>query len=86
MRRRVDFARNADDFRCALMGALGYSAHFIEEETGLSTNQIRYRLGKASIKLRDFRDGRSRVANQVLTASSELVAKQIRKQMRLMAG
>jgi hypothetical protein len=83
---RVDFARNADDFRCALMGALGYSAQFIEQETGLSDNQIRYRLAKAHIKMRDFRNGNSKMSRRVLTATSEMAATHLRKEVRLIAG
>ena len=57
--RRVDFLTDVDDFRVALLGALGKSTRFITTHTDLTPYQVNYRLTKAGIKRRDYRDGTS---------------------------
>jgi hypothetical protein len=61
---RVDW----NDERCmevALLGDLGFSAGYIMAETGFSLCQTRYRLGKAGVKLMNYRNGTSESAATV---------------------
>lgn len=56
-----------EDLQCAILGGMGFSTKMIAERTGLSPCQISYRLNKASIKRRDYRDGTSDVADRMLS-------------------
>ena len=78
MSRRVDFARNLDDFRCALLASLGFASSYIEERCGLTGGQISYRLRKAAIKRADYREGRSRTAAIVMRQASAVVAEEVK--------
>lgn len=72
-RRFVNFTGNEDDFTVAMMGALGFGTHAIQEKTGLTFCQVTYRLNMGGIKRADYRRGSSRVAKHALhtlTASS----------------
>ena len=69
-----------------LMGQLGYSSRFIEAETGLSWGQISYRLRKAGVRRKDYRNGSSSLARRVLRVANDVAAKETRKQIKLMAG
>lgn len=64
--RRVDFAREGEDFEVALLGSLGKSTKFIVKYTGLSPCQVTYRLGRGKIKRKDYRDGTSAVSKKIL--------------------
>ena len=55
-----------DDFRCALMGSLGFSTRHIIEHTGLTPSQVCYRLRLGGIKRSDYRNGNSAVASSML--------------------
>lgn len=53
------------DFTCAQLGAWGFSTQAIAKRTGLTKCQVTYRLHKAAIKRKDYRDGISHVANLI---------------------
>lgn len=72
-KRAVDFHNNVSDFKCALLGAMGFSTQFITEKTGLSGSQIVYRLNKAGVKRTDYRNGKGKVARFVLRQTAETV-------------
>lgn len=72
-KRVVDFHHNVSDFKCALLGAMGFSTQFIEEKTGLRPSQIVYRLNKAGVKRTDYRNGKGKVARLVLRSTAEMV-------------
>lgn len=55
-----------DDLRCALLAKLGFSTKMICETTGLTPCQVSYRLNKARIKRKDYRDGESDMAELVV--------------------
>lgn len=55
-----------EDLQCAILGALGFSTHYIMEMTGLSACQISYRLRKGTIKRADYRNGESEMARRVM--------------------
>jgi hypothetical protein len=63
---RVRFLENDDDFRCAMLGSLGFSTRFIMAETRFSTGQVAYRLRVARIRRADYRNGRSSLSTIVL--------------------
>jgi hypothetical protein len=76
-RKAVDFQANLDDFRCAMLGAMGFGSHFIESQTGLSQNQIAYRLNKASVKRADYRNGTSKAAQLILQAAGHKLERRL---------
>jgi len=57
-----------EDLRCAILGGMGFSTKMITSETGLTPCQVSYRLNKAHIKRKDYRDGNSVVAKRVMNA------------------
>lgn len=70
-----------NNLKCLMMAALGYSAKFIEQETQLTSGQIRYRLKYTDIRLRKFRNGESPLSKTVLekatTSAQRYVIQQI---------
>ena len=63
--RRVNLLAG-DDFKCAIMGSLGFSTNLIMRHTELTTSQVGYRLRKAEIRRTDYRNGDSAVAESML--------------------
>jgi hypothetical protein len=63
--RRVNLLAG-DDFKCAIMGSLGFSTNLIMRHTDFTTSQIGYRLRKAEIRRSDYRNGESAVAESML--------------------
>lgn len=74
---KVDFLANDEDFQVALLGAMGFSTTFIKRETGLTDGQIQYRLGKAEIKRKSYRDGESQEAEMVMATLSKKMSKEL---------
>lgn len=64
--RRVDFAREGEDFDVALLGSLGKSTKFICNYTGLTPCQVSYRLAAGRVKRKDYRDGTSAISRKIL--------------------
>jgi hypothetical protein len=63
--RRVELLKG-DDFKCALLGSLGFSTKFIMEHTEFSPSQIGYRLRMGGIRRLDYRNGESTIASSIL--------------------
>jgi len=80
--RRVDFLRNADDLRALVLGNLGFSTTCIENETGLSPSQITYRLGKASVKRANYRNGITEFSKIVLKKLEPTIAANVRMKVK----
>ncbi len=78
---KVDFLYNQDDIRAALLGSLGFSTDYIMSRTKLTMSQVIYRLGKASIKRMDYRNGVSPIANIVFRQLHHRVHEQIQSQL-----
>ena len=57
--------QDSRDFECALLAALGFSNSLITSRTGLSINQITYRLKRVDIRRSDYRNGHSMLAKLV---------------------
>jgi len=54
------------DVQCILLARLGQSVKSIERTTGLSAGRIQYRLKLSGIKLSDYRDGKSPIAERMV--------------------
>ena len=63
--RRVNLLAG-DDFKCAIMGSLGFSTNLIMRHTEFTPSQVGYRLRKAEIRRSDYRNGESAVAESML--------------------
>ena len=61
----VRWVRN-DELECGILGKMGMSTKCIMERTGLSHCQVTYRLNKAGVVRRDYRDGTSDFAQLVI--------------------
>ena len=70
--RRVHFTENADDFRCALLGRMGFSTQFIMRQTRLSQGQVSYRLRRARIKRSDYREGKLSITTGLIQSASQV--------------
>jgi hypothetical protein len=69
-KRRFRIFSQSADIEAAILGELGLSSAAIEQRTGLKPHCINYRLSKAGIKRSDFRNGESRIADQVIRTFS----------------
>lgn len=56
------------DLQCVILAGMGMSTQYIMAVTGLSAGQIAYRLRKAGVYRRDYRNGTSEVAQRMLAA------------------
>lgn len=79
--RRVDLLKG-DDFRCALLGSLGFSTKLIHARTGLTPGQIAYRLRMGGIRRQDFRNGESALAERVLTQTNRVATSEVQSHIR----
>lgn len=65
-KRRVDPLNNSDDFECLMLAEFGFGGKFISQSTRLSPGQISYRIRKAGMSIRDYRNGISHGAKWIL--------------------
>ena len=61
----VRWVRN-DELDCCMYAMMGLSTKCIMERTGLSHSQVTYRLNKAQVKRKEYRDGTSDFAQLVM--------------------
>jgi hypothetical protein len=78
---RVNFFQNRDDFRCLLLGQLGFATDFIASQTRLSPGQVLYRLRKGKTRRADYRSGDSEAAQLVQRMASASLTKRIKDKM-----
>jgi hypothetical protein len=80
--RRIDWS-NPNDLKAVVIASLGFSNHCVREFCDLSDGQIGYRLKLAhSQKARkEFRDGTSPLAKQVISAHSKAAVGRVEKQI-----
>jgi hypothetical protein len=69
--RYVDFLNHLSDLDTCRLANAGFSSTYIGSKTGYSVGQVSYRLKKANIRLRDYRQGNSDTAEYVLAAISD---------------
>lgn len=79
---RVNFARNDVDLLVAVLGELGMSTAYILECTGLSPCQVAYRLFKAQVRRKDYRNGHSDTAKRVQAVAMPTLRQSTRRRLR----
>ena len=74
------------DVLCVVLARYGFSYKLIQQRTGLTKSQIALRLKQSGTTLRDFRNGETNIAQQVIETvdqGTQHYLNQIRKQMLL---
>jgi hypothetical protein len=79
--RKVELLKG-DDFKCALLGSLGFSTKLIMEHTELTPSQVGYRLRKGGIRRMDYRNGESEVASAMLKKARVVALPTVREHLR----
>lgn len=79
----VQFLANQEDFECCLLADLAMGVKAISSFTRLSTGQISYRLKKAGIKIKDYREGRGKYAAMVFNFLSRRAATALTAELRV---
>lgn len=80
-RRQVDVRKNPHDFLACLLGSCGFSTELIARKTHLTPGQIQYRLNKGGISRKDYRNGRSMIAQRILNAAPHTVLPTLQKEL-----
>jgi len=78
--RRVNLIEG-EDFRCALLGSLGFSTRCIMEHTDLTPSQIGYRLRMGGIRRIDYRNGESPVATALMKKARTIAIPAVEKHL-----
>lgn len=73
---------HGEDFKCALLGSLGFSTRLIMQHTTLTPSQISYRLRKADIRRADYRNGESSVAENLLQRARTVAVPALKQHLR----
>ena len=76
----------AEDVACIIYGRLGFSLALIAKRTGLTKAAVSYRLKLLNVKLADYRNGESPLAERIIDAAnaeSLVLIEEIRKRIRL---
>ena len=81
--RKVELLKG-DDFKCALLGSLGFSTKLIMEHTDLTPAQVGYRLRKGGIRRMDYRNGESAVASAMLQKARVIAVPAVKEHLRNM--
>jgi hypothetical protein len=79
--RKVELLKG-DDFKCALLGSLGFSTKLIMEHTDLTPGQVGYRLRKGGIRRLDYRNGESAVASAMLQKARVIAVPAVKEHLR----
>jgi hypothetical protein len=79
--RKVELLKG-DDFKCALLGSLGFSTKLIMEHTDLTPAQVGYRLRKGGIRRMDYRNGESAVASALLHKARVIAVPTVKEHLR----
>lgn len=79
--RRVNLL-NGSDFKCALLGSLGFSTRLIMTHTDLTPSQIAYRLRKGEIRRSDYRNGDSAIAHNLLQRARVVAVPALKEHLR----
>ena len=79
--RKVELLKG-DDFKCALLGSLGFSTKLIMEHTELSPSQVGYRLRKGGIRRMDYRNGESALASTMLQKARVVAMPVVKEHLR----
>lgn len=82
----VDFPNNLQDCFCIILGSFGFSDHCIMRVTGLGASQVHYRLKKAGISRKAYRDGETALAGAVISGCRHTASQQARHLADIMRG
>lgn len=61
----------SEDVECIILAKLGFSRKCIAARTGLSEGQISTRIKIAGVRLADYRNGETHLANSVIEAAHQ---------------
>jgi hypothetical protein len=75
---KITFADDNDLF-CAFLGEVGWHSRAISERTNLTESQVNYRLKKAEIKRKSYRDGESKTAELVVRNCAGQIMPKLRR-------
>ena len=75
---KITFVDDNDLF-CAFLGEVGWHSKAISERTNLTEGQVNYRLKKADIKRKSYRDGESRTAELVVRNCAGQIMPKLRR-------
>lgn len=73
---------NRENIELLLLARFGFSAKLISEKTGFSKGRISYRLKKGDIRLKDYRDGKTKLSKLVINGSERFAINQLREHVR----
>lgn len=62
---------------CVNLGRMGFTAKYISQRTGMTVNQVRSRLRKASVYLWDYRNGLTDIAVVVASGTEKATQKRL---------
>ena len=82
MKHEVGFLARQADFECVLLAQFGMSVKTIAQFTGLSANQVHYRLAKLDLSITDFRKGQGPYAQMVFNYLGKRAAKLATTELR----
>lgn len=77
-RHKITFLDDVD-LIVAMYGELGWHTKAIAKETRMTECKVQYRLHKAQIKRKDYRNGKSAISQQVVESVGGLIMNDLRK-------
>lgn len=76
--KEIDFkCVSGADFQCIVYGAMGFSARHIGKKLGFSSSQVYYRMKKAHLRIRDYRNGESPLSELMFRRSHKLASRMV---------
>ena len=72
---------DADDLFVAFLGEIGWHTSAIAERTQMTECQVNYRLHKAGIKRKDYRNGESPTSELVVKSCSTAIVPRLKKEL-----
>lgn len=70
-----------DDLFVAFLGEVGWHSRAIAERTNMTECQVNYRLHKANIKRKDYRNGESKTSELVIDKCAPQVTRDLRSDL-----
>ena len=83
--KRINYS-DPDTFLCLRLGMLGFSTRLIQKKTSLTPPRQRYRLTRAGIHLKDYRDGESDVAEFVIERTKESITRDLERVVKMLTN
>lgn len=70
-----------NDLFAAFLGEVGWHSKAIADRTNMTEGQVNYRLKKAEIKRKSYRDGESKTAELVIRSCSGQIIPQLKRKL-----